>query len=263
MYKYIFCDLDGTLFDDDKNISQENVGAISRAENLGVSFIPCTGRLPYCLIDYIKPLKPSDYVSTNGSIVVHDGDFIQNITMAKEDALKVINYAEEYNLSTRVFTKDYLYIVNNTDAMWSYQKQKEVDWLELHEILKEKEVVKIVFILDKGYTKVAKDIANMNLNIEISYSSDIFLEINAIGIDKGKGIKKYCDALNININEVIGIGDNGNDIPMLKTVGFPCCPNNAIDEVKQICKYVSPYTNNQSAIADIIKNCALADLPKK
>lgn len=257
MYKYIFCDLDGTLFDDDRNLTDKNIKAISKAKEKGVLFIPCTGRLPYCFIDYIKPLEFSDYVSTNGSIVFHDNKPIQSIIMNKNDAMKIIDYSINKHLSTRVFTPDYLYILNDTDAMWSYEKQKVVDSTELLSILKEKEVVKIGFVLDSGNTKVKNDIAAMNLNIEITYSSDIFLEINSKGVDKGKGIKKYCEVLNISPEEVIGIGDNGNDIPMLEAVGLPCCPNNAIDEVKNISKYVSPYTNNDSAIADIIEKFCL------
>lgn len=260
MYKYIFCDLDGTLLDDQRKISSENIQAIEQAKEAKVTFAPCTGRLPYCFIDYIKPLKFTDYISTNGAIVVHDNKSIQTISMYKNDALKIINYAKENALNTRVFTLDYLYILNNTDAMWQYEKQKEVDFEELLKVLEKKEVIKIGFVLDKNNTKVAEDIANMNLDVEITYSSDIFLEINSKGVDKGMGIKKYCEKLNINVDEVIGIGDNGNDIPMLKAVGFPCCPNNAIDEVKKICKYISPYTNSESAIADIINNCVLNNI---
>ena len=45
MYKYIFCDLDGTLLNDDKKISSANLKAIERARAAGVKFVVCTGRL--------------------------------------------------------------------------------------------------------------------------------------------------------------------------------------------------------------------------
>ena len=56
MYKCIFCDLDGTLLNDDKKISSANLKAIERARAAGVKFVVCTGRLPFCFVDYIKPL---------------------------------------------------------------------------------------------------------------------------------------------------------------------------------------------------------------
>ena len=75
--------------------------------------------------------------------------------------------------------------------------------------------------------------------------------------DIATALKEKIQEKAIPAEEVIGIGDNGNDIPMLEAVGLPCCPNNAIDEVKKISKYVSPYTNNDSAIADIIEKFCL------
>lgn len=56
MYKCIFCDLDGTLFDDNKQISDLNLEAIYKARAAGVKFVVCTGRLPFCFVDYISHL---------------------------------------------------------------------------------------------------------------------------------------------------------------------------------------------------------------
>ena len=126
MYKCIFCDLDGTLLNDDKKISSANLKAIERARVAGVKFVVCTGRLPFCFVDYIKPLVSEDYVSSNGSLVHYDGKDIVNNHLSYEDSGKLLHYAEKRNLCLRIFTRDYLYIVNDTHLPWSYKNQMTV-----------------------------------------------------------------------------------------------------------------------------------------
>ena len=138
--------------------------------------------------------------------------------------------------------------------MYKRQKiQKEASFDEVESIIRGKGLVKIVLVLNKEEHYHAEDLKKLNLNAEILFSSDTLLEINHAGDSKGYGIKKICELTDVNIEDTIGIGDNHNDISMLETVGLPCCPANAVDEVKRICKYISPYTNNESAVADIIE----------
>ena len=65
MYKYVFCDLDATLFDDDKNISDKNYEAINKCNENGSRFFICTGRVPYCIDGYVGnvpySVKPDTY----------------------------------------------------------------------------------------------------------------------------------------------------------------------------------------------------------
>ena len=143
-------------------------------------------------------------------------------------------------------------LLHNKNGIY-FKIQKEASFDEVESIIREKGLVKIVLVLNKEEHYHAEDLKKLNLNAEILFSSDTLLEINHAGDSKGCGIKKICELTDVNIEDTIGIGDNHNDISMLETVGLPCCPANAVDEVKRICKYISPYTNNESAVADIIE----------
>ncbi|MGM9958915.1 MAG: Cof-type HAD-IIB family hydrolase [Erysipelotrichaceae bacterium] len=252
MYKYIFCDLDGTLLNDDKKISSANLKAIERARAAGIGFAVCTGRLPFCFVDYIKPLVSEDYVAANGSLVHYDGKDIVNNHLSYEDSGKLLHYAEKRNLCLRIFTRDYLYIVNDTHLPWSYKNQMTVSIEEAMEIIREKDIAKLGIVLQSGQDYVKADIDAMNINAEAVYSSTDFLEVNACGANKGNGIRLFCKEANISLEEVIGIGDNDNDISMLNTAGLSVCPANGCINAKEAADVICPVDNNHDAVAWVI-----------
>jgi len=93
---------------------------------------------------------------------------------------------------------------------------------------------------------------HIDLNITHSASA---IDITPKGIDKFSGLQFLLEELDIDPNDVAGIGDTRGDFPILKNVGFSAAPNNATNEVKQIVNYVSDYENGDGVI-DIIKRCS-------
>ena len=59
--------------------------------------------------------------------------------------------------------------------------------------------------------------------------------------------------MSIDIKDTFSIGDNENDIPMLKATGYSACPSNSIDEVKEIVDYVCKNDNNHHAIKELLE----------
>lgn len=58
---------------------------------------------------------------------------------------------------------------------------------------------------------------------------------------------------NLNWSEVLYMGDDLPDIPMLEKVGLSCCPEDAVPEVKTIVKYISPFKGGAFAVRDVIE----------
>ncbi|MTI79403.1 MAG: HAD family phosphatase [Firmicutes bacterium] len=88
--------------------------------------------------------------------------------------------------------------------------------------------------------------------LDISYST-LCVDFNPFGVDKKTGLETVSDILNIPLSQMLAIGDSGIDISMLKSVGTATCPANSIDRVKEICDYVSPYSETEGVV-DILKN---------
>ena len=257
MYKVIFSDLDATLLNDDKSISKKNLDAIAYAKSKGVKFLLCTGRLPYCYTMFKNTLDLSSAISTNGAIIFDEGKIINDQYLTNDIANAIIKYAVDNGLYQRIFTEDFLYLLNNQKTGGEISPYIDSGPISIEDALtltNRKKVYKLAFVHPSHdlLLKVKKDLEDMNLDIEIVFSTSTFLEINLNGQNKGYGVKQYCKLCNIDIKDTIAVGDNENDISMLEVAGLACCPSNSIDEVKKIADYVSPCNNNEGAIADII-----------
>ena len=84
------------------------------------------------------------------------------------------------------------------------------------------------------------------------------LELNATAVqgvdDKLKELSKLLGERNLNFNQCAYIGDDLNDYAAMKRCGFKACPSDAVEEIKEICEYVSTYKGGHGAVRDICIN---------
>ena len=100
-----------------------------------------------------------------------------------------------------------------------------------------------IFIISGGTNKGVKERLK-DLGIE-----EIFLGEHTKKDTYDKLIKKY----NLKKNEIVYMGDDIPDIPVMKKIGVPCCPNDAVPDVKQISIYVSKKNGGEGCVRDIIE----------
>lgn len=257
MYKVIFSDLDDTLLTSDKKICDKNLKAIKYAESKGVKFVVCTGRLPFCYSMYKDQLDLSEAVSTNGEVVYSKGKIIKANFLPKEVVRKVIEYGIAHNEYERIFGLDFLYLLNiekgGSDANF-YKESKGVSHDEALALIDNINIYKLGLFGEREHLiEVRKDIDAMNLNADTVFSGPHLLEVVVKGETKAQGIIDYCKYNNIDIKDTIGVGDEENDLEMLKVVGLSCCPANAAKQIKEICNVVTTADNNEGSIAEIIE----------
>ena len=100
-----------------------------------------------------------------------------------------------------------------------------------------------IFIISGGTNKGVKERLK-DLGIE-----EIFLGEHTKKDTYNKLIKKY----NLKKNEIVYMGDDIPDIPVMKKIGVPCCPNDAVPDVKRISIYISKKNGGQGCVRDIIE----------
>ena len=79
--------------------------------------------------------------------------------------------------------------------------------------------------------------------------TDIYLGTH----DKVEQMEEYMDMYNINAENVLFMGDDIPDYQVMKMVGLPCCPQDAVPEIKAISKYVSHKNGGKGAVRDVIE----------
>jgi len=78
---------------------------------------------------------------------------------------------------------------------------------------------------------------------------DIFLK----SFDKLPDFNGFCKKYNLDPSEVVFVGDDIPDIPVLQICGLAVCPSDAVEEVKSVCEYISPYPGGKGCVRDIIE----------
>lgn len=78
-------------------------------------------------------------------------------------------------------------------------------------------------------------------------------EINLGLKDKLKFLKAYAEQNKLNWKQILYMGDDLPDVPVLENVGLPCCPADAVIEVKKISKYISPVNGGYGCVRDVIE----------
>jgi 3-deoxy-D-manno-octulosonate 8-phosphate phosphatase (KDO 8-P phosphatase) len=71
--------------------------------------------------------------------------------------------------------------------------------------------------------------------------------------DKPGCISKYISDNDYRSEEVLFMGDDLPDVAAMHLVGLPCCPADAVPEIKQVCKYISPFNGGDTCVRDVIE----------
>ena len=259
--KYIFCDLDSTLLNDDKSLSAENIITIKSLNEKNVGFVITTGRMPFLIANIIDQFK-GNYdvysICTNGAIILKNKDCIlKKHSLDNKEVEYIKQIAINNNLGMFVSSENEIVCYNldkiKETKLEGHVRLVELDLDDLNDFL-EQTIYKISLI-NKDVNKLldAKEEIVNNLNLSVAFSTKNTIEIVAKGRNKGVGIKEFCDLKNISLDNTLSIGDNDNDYSMLSTTKYSATVKNGLEHIKDIVDYVSKANNNEAAVSEIIK----------
>lgn len=270
MIELVASDIDETIVDDSKNVPLRNTEAIAKAEDMGVKVILATGRGPYELNEIPNQagvIRDDRYIiCCNGAIILRASDrvIVDSNGLSFKYAKAIFDYAYENELEFFIYALDKKYAINldqhehsnvyTNDTNIELIKDDNIDFLEGEIILKALIKNRNIDYLHSLEVDIA---AITNYDLEISYSSDMYMEINAKGVDKGIALQKVCDGYGIDIKNTLAVGDNYNDVAMLETAGIGVAVANAHLQVKEVSDTVTTATNNEGAVAEAIERFVL------
>ena len=269
-YKLIACDMDETLLNDNHEICQRNIDLIKKArEEYGVKFVPATGRGYELIQKELKTLelhnKEGEYVlSFNGGALTENigNRILQFKGLSFSKMKELFEYGLKKDLCIHIYTQRDLYVFNISDS--EEERLSRINHIRMDSntvyFLENEEISKVIYQnVDVDYLMSLEE--DMKSIIEgqcsVSYSSNRYMEFNTLGVDKGQGLIDLANLLNIDIKDTIAVGDNYNDMAMLKVAGLSVAAQNAVDDVKKTCDYVTKATNNEGVVAELIEKFIL------
>lgn len=252
-------DLDDTLLTTgDKLVSDENKKAIEYFMAGGGYFTFCTGRTQDGTEKVMSRIVP------NAPIICYNGggiyDFYSNKFLYGEyldkGAAELLKLVDEHfpTIGIEVCTDNCMYFCRDSETA----KQHRIDenlketFLSYYNIFAPWK--KIVFpdapeLLDKLETFLRS--TEYALKYELVRSSKSYFEVLPKGISKGSALLKLAEILGINAKRTIAVGDNKNDVQMLRNAGIGVAVANAVPEAREAADYIT-VDNNSNAIAAVI-----------
>ncbi len=267
-YKLIFCDLDETLLNDQHMVPEINVEWIQKArKEHHVRFVPSTGR-GYMQIQpeltQLGLVDQSDEYSLSfngGALTENKGNRLMEFNGLPFAKMKeIFLFGLKQNVCMHVYTNTTLYVYHLNDGEKQrmtnqkleaiYPQEDSVDFLKdepIAKILYQNTDVDYLMSLEDKMTSITKG------TVSVSYSSNRYMEFNALGVDKGQGLRDLAKRLGVDISETIAVGDNYNDMAMLGAAGLSVAAGNAVEDVKKACDYTTRANNNEGVVAELIR----------
>lgn len=260
MYKLLAIDIDGTLLNDQKEITKEVNEAIQVARMMDVKVILCTGRPIIGIHPFIEALRLNEreeYVVTfNGALVQNTitNEVVSQTSLTYQD-LKII-YDLSLNVSSHMhfFDSDKLYTPNKDIHRYTVYEAASnnipVHYVDIDQVSKDIMIPKIMFIeeperLEKVITAIPDSFKERYAMVK---SAPFFLEILHHSVSKGNAVRQVAERLGIRREEIICIGDGDNDLSMIQYAGCGVAMANATRRVKEAAQFIT-LSNNENGVA--------------
>lgn len=271
--RMIAFDLDGTLLDSEKQITEYTKEVLKQAAGRGIEIVPSTGRPFKGVPKDVLNLPGVRYaVTSNGArmIEVKSGETVDSMLLSFENAKEILDIFREYDTIRDVFYDGRGYTERKKTVhierymvkpvMAEYFRASRIAVDDIDELfLKENRAVDKVHALfaDLGERQEAFERLRNLPAAEPSSSVKNNIEVNAAGVHKGIGLKRLGDMLGIRTDEILAFGDGLNDIRMLRTAGIGVAMENASQEVKEAADDTA-FSNDRDGVAKYIEKHVLS-----
>ncbi len=245
MYKAIFMDVDGTIRDSKRILKKRTIEAIKKVSESGIIVVLCSGRPRKYTEDISKKCHASRYIITSNGGEIYDYQekkVMYASVMDKKACLELYKIAQKADIRYIMNVGDRR-TVNKLHVFDGSEVKLKID---IETFLKENDVIQCT-LADSKYETIknlrqdiekVKNIEIKNLHKSLINSNypkrgTIYYDIANCDSCKGVAVKKLCEILNIDLKDVIAMGDSDNDLSMFDIVGHSVAMGNANENVKR------------------------------
>lgn len=267
--KVIIMDVDGTLTNSKKVITEKTKNSLIKAQNAGAILILASGRPTSGLMDFARELKMDEHhgllVSFNGAKVVDcdTNKVLFNETMSVEQGQAVLEHMKKFDVKPMIDKGDYMYVndVFNNEIHYNgtilniIQYESRGGKFKLCEkddlaAFADYPLNKILTAGDPEYLQAhyKEMMEPFKDTLSCMFTAPFYFEFTAEGIDKAKALDTILIPMGYKKEEMIAFGDGHNDASMIKYAGTGVAMANAVDDLKAIADEIT-LSNEEDGIA--------------
>lgn len=270
--KMVAFDLDGTLLNAKKEMSDHTREVLNQAIAQGVVVLPATGRPLVGVPQELKEFPGIDYaVTANGARVVNvkTGETVFESSVPVESAIKILDVFDDYNCHEEIFIEGASYAnLHCMTHLEDYFREESMVGYTLRtrkfvESVRAKvlesnlplDKVQAFFHDDEEFQKAKSQLDKIEGVVATTAMGNNW-EVNRKGTDKGNALLGLGKVLGIERDEIMACGDGMNDYEMIKKVGFGVVMENGAEELKKIADHIT-VSNNEDGVAKAIERFVL------
>jgi Cof subfamily protein (haloacid dehalogenase superfamily) len=271
-FRLIALDLDGTLLNDAGTISPADADALRRFAVSGGLVVLGSGRMTANIRPFYQALDlDGPTIAYNGALARESESEGQRVILdtplPARYADELVDYCRQERLHLNYYLDEKLYGAAAPELrryadLYSRQTGAVFHFVPDLDVFRGREPTKTIIVTDPTvpgapdprhrdelYTVWA---ARWGSEVTVMRTNPEYLEFYHRDASKGRALGAVAARHGIDLSLVLAVGDGRNDIPMLEWAGCGVAVANSDDEVKAAADWVSPLTNNQSAVADAI-----------
>ena len=261
--KLVASDLDGTLLNKNKEITPRLFEALEKLNEIGVYFVPSTGRPFGTVPQAIKELPFLKYVITSNGATIYDAEKKENIIenyLTPEAVDAVIKIVKELPILVEYFIEGKAYIAksvyddltpydlteSHTKYVLNSRTPVEDFWGEMKRNDSVLENINLVF-KDMNMRKQVWDELKATGLASVTAATTKNIEITSLYATKAKALEKLCDVLGFTRENVLAMGDGDNDMPMIQFAGIGVAMANGEEHIKAAADLIADDCNDFGA----------------
>lgn len=270
-YKLLVLDVDGTLLNDEREISKRTLAALLKVQQMGVRIVLASGRPTYGLMPLAKTLELGNYggfvLSYNGCQIIkaQNGEILFERRINPEMLPYLEKKARKNGFAIFTYHDDTLI----TDSPDNEYIKNEAPLNNLKIIREDEFSTAIDFAPCKCMLVSDKEKALIGLEqhwekrlagtLDAFRSEPYFLEVVPCGVNKANTLGALLEHLGVTREEVIAVGDGVCDVTMLQLAGMGVAMGHSQDSVKVCADYVTA-SNEEDGVALAVEKLILAEV---
>ena len=262
-------DVDGTLVDGDKKLTDGTIAAVKRLRDAGVAFTVISARPMSGIKPLLEPLALDEDVGAfNGGVIFRrDGTIVSRHTIDEGVARGVVEMAADEQVDTWVFADDQWYATDGEGPHTASERvssdQEPAVRADFDDLLDHAD--KITFVSDDAdrlHAFYERAHGRYGEQATIAQSQTYYLDVTALQANKGDGVAALAKSNGVDLSDTAVIGDQHNDLPMLSRAGLSIAMGNAPDDVKKQARKVTR-SNDEDGVAHAIDTIILPTLENR
>lgn len=247
-YKLVALDMDGTLLNEQSEISSVNAEWVQKALDAGITVSFSTGRGFQSALPYAEQMKlETPMITVNGSEIWHRPHVLHKRTELSHSYVRRLHE---------------LALEHDEAWFWAYTTKSIYNkerWLDPLEDYDSHHWLKFGYYTedDRIRERLLAEVQSWGA-LEITNSSPANIELNPLGVTKASALHELCNLLNINMSQVVAVGDSLNDIAAIREAGLGVAMGNAQETVKEAADEIT-LTNDEHGVAEVIRRFVLQE----